>query len=591
MFWQKLLFLGCLIVLFSCATQVAPTGGPEDKLPPRIAAIAPAPKSVNQDPKLNVRILFDEWISATIPKSAVMISPPIEKKMIYEVDGQELLITSRSVLDSNTTYTLTIASGIKDLRGNSVAKPFELTFSTGSHIDSLSVLGRVMVSPEMLKSKQYPSIGLFLIGEERESKKYLKKYRDSSLTGLDTIPRLSKEPPLFITQADSNGWFSIGGLHAGRYRVVAFVDVNGNRRIEPSVEWAGLYEKDITLTEAFKDSIWIALADQDTTLLELSQVSQVGKNLLQANFSRSLDLEHFFSKKRNCFLTKNKMDTLFAAGAFKAPNQNHVHLYFEKEPSVDSLYEFKCLNAQDSLARSLDSMRNDLEIKWEARLMDTLAPTIAETVPKNGAKLVFPDEKIEVAFNKPVSGDSLAGLLKLVINSDTGDVIIKRKDTARFEISAQNPWPTDGKIELLKISLDTLVKPADSTGFRDTVVTPKYNMVVKFETVPKLKMASLEGYIPSKKTVSPIVRLRSLETGKVMKVGCVSRGFFSINNLLEGKYILDYYFNEYPSLKPDAGKLEPVKFGAGWRSPVDTLILMNGKNKLDSLIQYLPALP
>jgi hypothetical protein len=44
-----------------------------------------------------------------------------------------------------------------------------------------------------------------------------------------------------------------------------------------------------------------------------------------------------------------------------------------------------------------------------------------------------------------------------VINSDTGDVIIKRKDTARFEISAQNPWPTDGKIELLKISLDTLV--------------------------------------------------------------------------------------------------------------------------------------
>lgn len=591
MFWQKLLFLGCLIVLFSCATQVAPTGGPEDKLPPRIAAIAPAPKSVNQDPKLNVRILFDEWISATIPKSAVMISPPIEKKMIYEVDGQELLITSRSVLDSNTTYTLTIASGIKDLRGNSVAKPFALTFSTGSYIDSLSVLGRVMVSPEMLKSKQYPSIGLFLIGEERESKKYLQKYRDSSLTGLDTIPRLSKEPPLFITQADSNGWFSIGGLHAGRYRVVAFVDANGNRRIEPSVEWAGLYEKDITLTETFKDSIWIALADQDTTLLELLQVSQVGKNLLQANFSRPLDLERFFSKKRNCFLTKNKIDTLFAAGAFKAPNQNHIQLYFEKEPLTDSLYEFKCLYAQDSLARSLDSMRNNLEIKWEAKLMDTLAPTIAETVPKNGAKLVFPDEKIEVAFNKPVSGDTLAGLLKLVINSDTGDVIIKRKDTVRFEISAQNPWPTDGKIELLKISLDTLVKPADSTGFRDTVVTPKYNVVVKFETVPKLKIASLEGFIPSKKTSAPVVRLRSLETGKIINVGCISRGFFSIHNLLEGKYILDYYFNKQPSLNPDAGKLEPVKFGAGWRSPVDTLILLNGKNKLDSLIQYLPALP
>ena len=81
--------------------------------------------------------------------------------MIFEVNGEELLISSRSVLDSNTTYTLTVASGIKDLRGNSVAKPFELIFSTGSYIDSLSVSGRVMVSTEMLKKKQYPSIGLF----------------------------------------------------------------------------------------------------------------------------------------------------------------------------------------------------------------------------------------------------------------------------------------------------------------------------------------------------------------------------------------------------------------------------------------------
>ena len=35
----------------------------------------------------------------------------------------------------------------------------------------------------------------------------------------------------------------LGGLHAGRYRVVSFVDVNGNRRIEPSVEWAGVYNR------------------------------------------------------------------------------------------------------------------------------------------------------------------------------------------------------------------------------------------------------------------------------------------------------------------------------------------------------------
>ena len=65
---RKFIFLGCIVSLFSCATQVPPEGGPEDKLPPRIAAIAPAPNSINQEPKLNVKILFDEWINATIPK-------------------------------------------------------------------------------------------------------------------------------------------------------------------------------------------------------------------------------------------------------------------------------------------------------------------------------------------------------------------------------------------------------------------------------------------------------------------------------------------------------------------------------------------
>ena len=36
--------LACIGIL-ACATQVAPSGGPEDKLPPRVAAVYPAPKN------------------------------------------------------------------------------------------------------------------------------------------------------------------------------------------------------------------------------------------------------------------------------------------------------------------------------------------------------------------------------------------------------------------------------------------------------------------------------------------------------------------------------------------------------------------
>ena len=70
------------------------------------------------------------------------------------------------------------------------------------------------------------------------------------------------------------------------YRVVAFVDVNGNQKIEPAQELAGVWVKDLELTEETKDTLWVALADQDTSLLELESVSQPFAHVLEANFSR-----------------------------------------------------------------------------------------------------------------------------------------------------------------------------------------------------------------------------------------------------------------------------------------------------------------
>ena len=70
-------FMG--VSLVSCATQVAPGGGPEDKLPPRIAAVYPAPGTTNHPNELYIKLEFDEWINPSIPRNAVSIAPPIEK--------------------------------------------------------------------------------------------------------------------------------------------------------------------------------------------------------------------------------------------------------------------------------------------------------------------------------------------------------------------------------------------------------------------------------------------------------------------------------------------------------------------------------
>ena len=52
--FKTIIFLFALALLIACATVVAPSGGPEDKLPPRVSAIYPSPNATNLPTELLV---------------------------------------------------------------------------------------------------------------------------------------------------------------------------------------------------------------------------------------------------------------------------------------------------------------------------------------------------------------------------------------------------------------------------------------------------------------------------------------------------------------------------------------------------------
>ena len=461
-------FLASCLMIAACATQVAPTGGPEDKLPPRVAGVSPAPKTANHPNELYVKLEFDEWINASIPRGAITISPPIEKKLRYEVHGKTLEVYSRAELDTGTTYTVTFAGGIKDLRGNALAKPFQVVFSTGAIIDSLTLHGRVMVSDSLVRKKSYPSVGLYLMGPERESKRYLEKYRDTVTKVLDSLPMLTKEEPLYLTAADSIGNFSFTGLKAGRYRVVAFVDGNGNHKIEPSSELAGVWISDLALSETTQDTLWIPLADLDTSHVELESVSQPFANVLEAKFSRHVYFDSAFADTSNCYLASSSADTLYPQLVYLG-TESAPRFYFEPKPKDDVLYKFVCRNGKDSLSRVLDSARNYAEIEWKEMAADTLAPKIQSVKVMGKAKNAFPDDSLIVIYNKPVL-DSLKDMFFIVEGKDTTQVPVKKLDPVRFVVVRGEPWPTDSKFNLLRGYTDTTLAKADSNGVRDTVI-------------------------------------------------------------------------------------------------------------------------
>lgn len=576
------------LAFLSCATQVAPGGGPEDKLPPRVAGVYPAPNTTNHPNELMVKLEFDEWINASIPRGAVSISPPIDKKLRFEVSGKTLVLSSRAVLDTGTTYTVTFAGGIKDLHGNALAKPFQIVFSTGSIIDSLSVSGRVLVNQAMMRKKEYPSIGLFLLGEDRGSRHYLEKYRDTTTKEISKEPLLLKEPPLYVTRADSAGHFTLTGLKAGQYRVVAFVDGNGNQKIELSTEQVGLWIKDLTLTPETMDTLWLAVADMDTTKLELESVTQPFANVLEATFTRNVYFDSAFADTANCHLTSPENKKLYPKLVYLGSTSNKPQFYFDPAPKGDVLYKFTCAAARDSAFRPLDTLRNEAEWEWKKMESDTLSPKVAGVKSNSKAKVLFPDDSLVVYFNKPKL-DSLTQTFYVQINKDTTQVQVKQLDPVRFAVEKTAPWQTDISVNLLMGYMDTTLAAADSNGKRDTVIELKYQKLQKFETVSKLKLAKLQGKIPNA-TTKALVRLLSAETNQYYLEHCKADGSFIFNDLVEGAYLMDYYYPEEGKDLPDGGSVEPLRYGSPWRAISDTLKLKNGENKLDDLVPLVPSL-
>jgi len=536
--------------------------------------------------ELNVHLQFDEWIATSVPRSAVMISPPLEKKLKFEVDGDELFVMSKARLDSNTTYTVTIANGLKDLRGNAVTDPFRLTFSTGPIIDSLSVKGQVMVSQAMLQKKQLPTIGLFLVGaSERASHHYLEKYRDSTQTlESDSIPKLTKEQPLFSTQTDSLGRFQLAGLKAGHYRVVAFVDVNGNQKIETSAELAGVATSDLILTPEYSEKIWVPLADQDTTPVSLESITQVSKNALTAKFSKNLLIDSVLLDQDNCVLLTADSSRIRPTWIFRAPRSSDIQFVFDSLANADSSYTFRCAYGKDSVGRLLDSRLASLSIEWAEQKGDTLPAKMVSTAPSMNAKNVFTKDSIWVTYDQPLADsvlDSLRRVLILVQNQDTLPVNIHRGDPVRFAVYGKEFFLTDAKVELLERYADsTLSSPDSVTGKRDTIVTMKTRTWVKFETVPKLQLATLSGNIPGGSTDTR-VRIRKANSDKFTTVSCTADGSFQMDDLTEGKFLMEYFRTKDSLDVPYAGKLFHFEHGMPWRALADTLVIERGANVLN----------
>ena len=209
----KYLFF-CLALLLTaflaqrCANAVAPTGGPKDDKPPVVVEAMPENHCINFNGK-KIEITFDEYITLENANQNVLISPPLSEKPDIKLKNKTVVIKFKEDLAPNTTYTINFGASIKDLHEGNPFKDYVYSFSTGDHIDTLAIAGKVLNASD---KKPVDGVYVSLYAADRDN--------------LDSLPMTTI--PDYLTKTDKEGKFSLNGLADKKYLVFALKDANAN---------------------------------------------------------------------------------------------------------------------------------------------------------------------------------------------------------------------------------------------------------------------------------------------------------------------------------------------------------------------------
>ncbi len=220
------------VVLFfcSCANQLPPSGGEDDRTPPKIISITPKPNTVNFRGN-KVKIKFDEYVDRRSFEESFFISPRPEGENKFDWSGKEVEVGFPKPLDKNKTYVIVIGKDLKDFRGgNKIESPLTFAFSTGEKIDEGKISGRVYAD-------NYERIKVLA---------YLKNGKTED----DLNPE--NHLPEYITQVSQDGAFVFTNLPAGDYRLFAIIDEDRNNKFDKDADRVSALSQDYTLT---KDSM------------------------------------------------------------------------------------------------------------------------------------------------------------------------------------------------------------------------------------------------------------------------------------------------------------------------------------------------
>lgn len=262
----RILVLAISGFMVSCATPIAPTGGPADNKGPVLEYTAPETGTTNFEGRV-FEFQFDEYVNRSTVRGAITVEPDLGIEYSISWKRKTMFIEFEEPFPDSTTIIIKLGTEITDTRNNKIPSPITLAISTGDEIDSGEITGKVLLAEN---------------GRAADEQRIL-LYRQP----VDLSKRAN-----YQAQTDTSGSFSFSYLAEGTYKALLVDDRNRNKIWDREIETAyPFYEEFINLGKDESKTLDVIYAvREDTTKPVLQGVGLFSQNRMRFRFSESIQL-------------------------------------------------------------------------------------------------------------------------------------------------------------------------------------------------------------------------------------------------------------------------------------------------------------
>jgi len=519
-----------LLCLIACAKQSPPPGGPADETPPKILEVEPPSGTVRVSRDAHVRLRFSEKIDRRSLNDAIFVTPNPGGDLSFDWRGPALEIKFPDSLRSNTTYVVTLGTGIRDLRNNRLEQSISIAFSTGDSIATGELRGRIYG-----EKVQGILLGAYLVGENQE-------------------PDPARIEAEYTTQSGKSGEFEFRYLANGTYRVFAIDDKYGNRLYDRGEDAVGVANNDFKLSgeKSQASGINLRLAQEDTLKPSLAAVVATDNRHLEWRFEEPVlpGDGDWFSHLR--VILSPEAPPAFAVLASEPHPLNPEVVHSFTAPHVPGTYRAGAENLFDFSGLPLDSISRDVEFTASSQA-DTVRPRIVRVTPDDSSRAVALDTPVELTFSELMRLDSSRAIMMI---RDSAGVAMRGngrwKNHFQFEFKPAAVWLSRAKhsVEIFPDSTFDLSGLALFDTLRQRV----------FWTLNADALSSISGSVSdTTTTVGPLrMSAKQIVGGKATYETTVySPGPYKFDGVLPGVYQLSVYRDANNNGRYDFGKAFP----------------------------------